>query len=178
MKLAEVKHKKNDERTWWFAISKSIEPFVDVGKSVLCRTRYGNSDGVVVGLIETDKNFDKDELKKLTNNHLELKKIFAVKTKIPIDKIKIPESFIKTNPSEDKINQRIDEFNTYRKYQTIVYVDKYFCLKDGYTAYIAAKSLNQKYIEAYVATNFKKPKINRGDIDDCRFKQLSRTTKN
>ena len=63
-----------------------------------------------------------------------------------IEKIKIPEEFVKHPPRPEKIQQKIDYYNEYGQFRRKLRIDKTGTLFDGYATYLAAKQLGLKQV--------------------------------
>lgn len=138
MKLVAVRHQPNHINVWWFSVSDKLCDKVTVGSNVLCLTKNGPSEGEVLGILECESQ---TEAALVTGNCCKLKPVIAVNTDLEIDKIKIPERFSDSMPSSEKILRRIEDLSTTGKFNTPVIFSSSGELKDGYTAYIAAKLL-------------------------------------
>ena len=139
MKLVAVRHQPSHVNVWWFSVSDKLCDKVSVGSNVLCLTRKGPSEGEVLGVLECKSHM---EAALITRNCCELKPVIAVNVGFKIDKIKIPECFLDSTPSSEKILHRIEDFSKTGKFNTPVIFNSNGELKDGYSAYIAAKLLN------------------------------------
>lgn len=141
MKYVAIKHKPEDKIAYWFVVPEGLKSEVCLGAEVLCLTRYGKASGKVDSIIELEHMPEKD-INKLIGDLPDLpmlKPILAVRKDFPIQEIKIPEEFSASRPALKKLFRRIKEFYRTGGFETPVIVSADGTLKDGYTAYIAAR---------------------------------------
>lgn len=150
MKVAMVKHHKNG-KTFWFEVPKELEGQIEDGVCVVCDTVRGKQPGFVVG-----RPLDSDSVRDIMEKSgaafplrmtLSVKSTDAAKPvdvtlrKIPMEKIKVPGYLLSSKPGNSKIAKRFMEYYHTGGFRTRVIVTGRGVLKDGYTAYLAAKTL-------------------------------------
>ena len=69
---------------------------------------------------------------------------------VDVNDVRIPNSFSKTIPCNEKLNKRFDEWRTNRKLETEIYVDDDMNLFDGYTSYLVYKMFGMNEIPVVV----------------------------
>lgn len=143
MKYVAVKHKPEDAIAYWFLVPEGLKSEVCLGAEVLCLTRYGKASGKIRGIVEFEDEGtpEKDVSSPIADlpDLSMLKPILAVRKDFPIQEIKIPEEFSASRPALKKLFKRIKEFYRTGGFETSVIVSADGTLKDGYTAYIAAR---------------------------------------
>lgn len=66
---------------------------------------------------------------------------------INIDDIHITKDFKKNKPSDNKMRTREEYFINNGRFKTVIKIDDYNVLRDGYTSYLLAKKYNIKNVE-------------------------------
>lgn len=69
---------------------------------------------------------------------------------IDIDNIIISDEFKSTNPSIEKIQERLDYYNKNKKFMKEIVINKDCVLVDGYITYLLARMFNFEYIKVVV----------------------------
>lgn len=82
---------------------------------------------------------------------------------MPMADIRIPYSFAKTIPCNEKLNKRLDEWRRNRKFDTEIYVDSENNLFDGYTAYLIYKMLGYETVPVVLWPSVKNNKEEKTD---------------
>lgn len=82
---------------------------------------------------------------------------------MPLADIRIPYSFAKTIPCNEKLNKRLDEWRRNRKFDTEIYVDSENNLFDGYTAYLIYKMLGYETVPVVLWPSVKNNKEEKTD---------------
>lgn len=82
---------------------------------------------------------------------------------IPITNIRIPYSFLRTIPCNEKLNKRLDEWRKQRKFSTEIYVDYRGNLFDGYTSYLVYKMMGIDNVPVVVWPNVNDNKEEKSD---------------
>lgn len=143
MKYCGVRHGKN-KKVYYFKIPNNITG-VKVGSRVLCDTSIGEEVGKVVTITEAESDA---ALKSVIGSNKPIRGILAVCNEYyDINKIKIPSRFSATTPSTEKLIRRVNEYGKFKKFRTMICVDSNGVLRDGYSAYLAAKFLGLKVLE-------------------------------
>lgn len=138
MKVAMVKHSPNS-RTYWFEVPEVLATKIVPNASVICNTAWGLEAGIVVGsVLNAD---DVRDIMLSSGATLPLKQIVAVPHEVPLDEIKIPKYMSRTKPKDEKIAKRFLEYYHTGKFNTNVTLDSNGLLRDGYSAYLVAKTL-------------------------------------
>ena len=143
-----VQHKSNDNKIFWFIVPESLADTIKLGTKVVCDTRKGRDLGLVVSIIEGA------EARHLVP-YRPTREIVAVEQDFELSKIHIPYDWnlASTNPSVDKISQRINEYYQSGRFKTVVLCHPDGTLRDGYTAYLVAKMFGHDTLRAFcVAT--------------------------
>ena len=152
MEVAMVKHSENS-KIYWFGVPKQLEGELHSGDRVICDTAKGAQDGVVVSAGMRDQ--DVADVMKTSGATYPLRMIVNVTKDIPLKKIVIPEEFKRTPPRDWKLAKRFLEYHHTGSFHTKVLVDEDGILRDGYTAYLAAKTLHLPYLTASVGNGKK-----------------------
>ena len=152
MEVAMVKHSENN-KTYWFGVPKHLEGELHTGDRVVCDTVKGTQGGVVVSAGMRDQ--DVADVMKASGATYPLRMIVGVTRDIPLKKIVIPEEFKRTPPLDAKLAKRFLEYHYTGNFHTKVLVDEKGVLRDGYTAYLAAKTLHLPYLTASVGNGKK-----------------------
>ena len=147
MEVAMVKHSQNS-KVYWFGVPKQLEGELHAGDRVICDTAKGAQSGVVVSAGMRDHDVA-DVMRSSGATH-PLRMIVDVTKDIPLGKIVIPEEFRRTPPRDWKLAKRFLEYYHTGSFHTKVLVDEAGVLRDGYTAYLAAKTLHLPYLRASV----------------------------
>lgn len=162
MKVAMVKHSK-DGKTLWFEVPEELEDKIDDGTRVVCDTVRGQQPGFAVGRpLDSDSVHD---IMEKSGAVFPLRKILSVKgagtektegvtlKKVPMENIKVHGYLLSSKPSNSKIAKRFMEYYHTGGFRTRVIVTERGVLKDGYTAYLAAKTLRLPALLAEVEAN-------------------------
>lgn len=72
------------------------------------------------------------------------------KLHIAIEDIEIPDNFKLTTPSLDKIQERLDYYKEYNKFEKYIVVNRDKVLQDGYITYLLCKLLNINYVNVVI----------------------------
>lgn len=146
MKYVAVKHKPTHTNVWWFVVPEELEEIVHVGAEVLCDTRKGNSTGKVEYILD---GLSQNDAEKIIGNHFPLKSLIAVNVDYDMSGIHIPYEVASSNPSPDKICQRVAEFYATGMFNTPVIFSADGNLRDGYTAYLVAKMFGHDTLRGF-----------------------------
>lgn len=165
MKTAMVKHSSNS-KTFWFEVPEELAGEIRDGVRVACDTARGTQYGFVTGCV-LDVDSVRDIMVK-SGAVFPLRKILSVEKKkdkkghgltrceFPMNKIKVPHCMRSSKPSPFKLSKRFAEYYSAGQFKTRVVVTKSGVLKDGYTAYMAAKTLRLPTLLAEVQVYEKK----------------------
>lgn len=145
--VVEVRHKPEHTRFWYFVVPEKLCDSVEVGSTVLCETRKGRKDGIVMSVKEIE--FTEDEISRLTNGHI-IRPIIAVETNFKTNDVIIPDRFLSTNPRDSKVQKQIDSISRDGVFSTNVIIKADNVLVDGYSALIAAKMLGMRTIRGFM----------------------------
>lgn len=152
MEVAMVKHSENS-KIYWFGVPKQLEGELHSGDRVVCDTAKGAQSGVIISAGMRDQ--DVADVMKASGATYPLRMIVDVTKDIPLKKIVIPEEFKRTLPRDWKLAKRFLEYYHTGSFHTNVLVDEKGVLRDGYTAYLAAKTLHLPYLTASVGSGKK-----------------------
>lgn len=142
MNIVFVRHQSWQTKEYCFEVPDEFIRYMrnPVGLLVKCETYRGVQSGrITMGGLSGG---EAEEAAKAAGAHFPLKKICAVEVPIPMGEIMIPTIFARTTPSIQKLNKRIQEYQTHQTFNTKITVGTDGCLRDGYTAYLTAKQLN------------------------------------
>lgn len=80
---------------------------------------------------------------------------------VNLNEVHIPHHFAHTIPHNEKLNQRLEEWRSHKKFKTEIYVDESMNLLDGYTSYLVYKMLGIDEIPVVVWPERGKASINK-----------------
>lgn len=144
-----VKHSPESTKLFWFSVPDNIAHRIMLGSRITCDTKKGNNEHGVVCQIN-NQVLDAEGLKRLTSNH-KLKSITGVECDMLLSDIQIPNKFSRTTVHPDKIERRVQEFESTGSFNTPVVVRAVnSSLADGYSAYLAALRLGRNTIRCVI----------------------------
>lgn len=144
MYVIEIKHKPEQEKSYWFEVPAAMAGIIRKGDTVFCETCRGKQKGVAqTGVLSGDGI---ERMVKAAGAKLPLKRILEVTYKIPMKCIKINHDMITTKPAAHKLAKRIEELYTSGAFNTKVVLSPDGYLNDGYTAYLVAKMFDLVYL--------------------------------
>lgn len=150
MKYVGVKHKDNQPTVYWFVVPDNIEKYVSIGTKVVCNTRRGDADGIVVMLLD---GIEQESVKSIIGNHFPLKNIVGVYMDMKLSDIHIPWDTYSSNPSAYKIAKRVLDLYTSSEFNTRVLFSLSGDLLDGYTAYLVSKMFDRETLSGLCITD-------------------------
>lgn len=145
MKAVLVKHTE-DGKPYCFGLPDWFDLHINIGTRVLCQTRRGVTDGVIVSNV--CEGALAEDMARRNGATFPLSKIKEISINMKLDDLLIPEAIRNSHPSPRKIQQRSEEYSKYGRFLNRIAVSKHNVLYDGYTAYLVAKKLGLDSIEA------------------------------
>ena len=146
MNLAMVKHPRC-AKNYWFQVPDELNGIVRASYAVICDTRLGAQPGVVSFTASFDINDERFRaVLEECGATFPLRKITAVYTTLPINKIVVPNRIRRTTPKAKKLSARFLEWNQFGCFKTAVVIGKDFVLSDGYSAYVVAKAIGHRVL--------------------------------
>lgn len=151
MNIVGVRHHKNSDKIYWFSVPNDLIGQIHEGDTLVCDTSKGESTGVAVtGVLRGEK------IELLLDGQgatYPLRSIVAVQKMVPIWNIVIPDGMRLSRPAKEKLIKRVMEYAQSGWFQTKFTVSKSGCLRDGYTAYLAAKMFGLNVIPVCLHTH-------------------------
>lgn len=165
MNVVEVKHRPNAKKTFWFEVPDDLVKMIHADSLVLCDTRRGEQEGRVLNGILSGDGIE--HLLVAQGAVLPLRQVVGVMNEVPVETIKVHEYMAHSRPAQDKLIARIKEYHKDGYFKTPVSVDKDGYLKDGYTAYLVAKMMNEKNVVSLIRTKVRADDANRAGTQDA-----------
>lgn len=147
-KYVGVKHQPTQTQTYWFEVPESLCKSVKMGSKVLCDTRRGNQEGIVVSIIE---GVGQNKAQQTIGARFPLKKIVAATASLDIEEIHIPFDMQACWDLKD-IYETMESYFAVGYFSGEIKFSTNNDLIKGYSEYLVAKMFDHGVLEGwYVA---------------------------